>query len=149
MSGISIWHIDRTLSNATTPALSGPRSDGNEEGLCIPQSSSISRASPSDCLVSYLGREAGGLTPPQICGRCILQFLPTGQWSVCVSDVNICIDEAWTAIDRLSAKWKSDRSDKIKQILPTCSHASTIAWLKHLKKKIRWKLHKNAMCCFK
>ena len=32
----SIWTIDRTLSGATTPNQSGPRSDGNEEVLCIP-----------------------------------------------------------------------------------------------------------------
>ena len=50
----SIWPIDRTLSGATIPGQSGPRSDGNESVLRIPQSSSITRASPSDSLVSYL-----------------------------------------------------------------------------------------------
>ena len=34
---------------------SGPGSDGNKELLCIPQSFSITGASPSDCLVSYPG----------------------------------------------------------------------------------------------
>ena len=34
---------------------SGPESDGNEEVLHIPQNSSITRASPSDCLVSNPG----------------------------------------------------------------------------------------------
>ena len=43
------------LSSATTPGQSGPCSDGNEGVLCIPQSSSITEASPSDCLVSYPG----------------------------------------------------------------------------------------------
>ena len=42
-----------TLSGATTPGQSRPRSNGNERVLCIPQSSSITRASPSDCLMSY------------------------------------------------------------------------------------------------
>ena len=42
-------------SDATTPGLSGPVSDGNEGVLHIPQSSSITRTSPSDCLVSYPG----------------------------------------------------------------------------------------------
>ena len=51
----SIWPIDRTLSGATTQDQSGPRSDVNKEVLRIPQSSSISGASPSDCLVSYPG----------------------------------------------------------------------------------------------
>ena len=48
-----------TLSSATTPGLSGPGSDGNKRVLCIPQNSSITGASPSDCLVPYLGRSLG------------------------------------------------------------------------------------------
>ena len=51
-----IWPIDRTLSGATTSGQSGPGSDGNEGVLCIPQSSSITGTSPSDCFVSYLGK---------------------------------------------------------------------------------------------
>ena len=76
----SISPIDRTLSDATTPGQSGPGSDGNEKVLHIPQSSSITGSSPSDCLVSYpehfLG---GGLIPLQRCSLCILQPQPTGQ----------------------------------------------------------------------
>ena len=34
---------------------SGPESDGNEEVLCIPQSSSITKTSASDCFASYPG----------------------------------------------------------------------------------------------
>ena len=45
-----IWPINRTLSDATTPGPSGPRSDGNEEVLRIPQISSITGTSQSDCL---------------------------------------------------------------------------------------------------
>ena len=45
----SFWTIDRTLSGATTPNQSGPGSDGNEEVLHIPLSSSITGTSPSDC----------------------------------------------------------------------------------------------------
>ena len=59
MSNSSIWAIDRTLSGATTPGQSGPRSDANEKVLRIPQSSSITGASTSDCLVSYLGHKLG------------------------------------------------------------------------------------------
>ena len=51
----SIWPIDRTISSATTPGQSGPGSDGNEEVLCIPQSSSIIEAVSSDCFVPYPG----------------------------------------------------------------------------------------------
>ena len=48
----SIRPRDRTLSGATTPGQSGPGSDGTKEVLYIPQSSSITEASPSNCLVS-------------------------------------------------------------------------------------------------
>ena len=41
------------LSGATTPDQSGLGSDGNEGVLRIPQSSSITGTSLSDCLVSY------------------------------------------------------------------------------------------------
>ena len=46
-----------TLSDATTPSQSGPRSDGNEGVLCIPQTPT--GTSLSDCLVSYLGHSLG------------------------------------------------------------------------------------------
>ena len=49
----SIWPMDRTLLDVTTPGQSGSGNDGNEGVLCIPQSSSITEASLSDCLVSY------------------------------------------------------------------------------------------------
>ena len=51
----SIWSTDRILSYVTTPGKSGPGNNENEGILCIPQSSSITGASPSDCLVSYQG----------------------------------------------------------------------------------------------
>ena len=44
-----------TKIGATIPGHSGPGSDGNKGVLRIPQSSSITGTSPSDCLVSYLG----------------------------------------------------------------------------------------------
>ena len=69
-----------TLLGATTPGQSGSRSDGNERVLRIPQSSSITGFSLSDCLVSYPGHSLGrGLTPLQRCSRCILQPQPTGE----------------------------------------------------------------------
>ena len=63
MSNSSISSIDKALSDATTPSQSGPGSDGIEEVLRIPQSSSITGTSPSDCLISYLGRSWGGSYP--------------------------------------------------------------------------------------
>ena len=51
----SVWPIDMTWSGSNTPGQSEPGSDGNEKVLHIPQSSSITGTSPSDCLVSYQG----------------------------------------------------------------------------------------------
>ena len=56
----SIRPRDRTVSGATTPGQSGPRSHDNEMALRILQSSSITGASLSDCLVSYLGHSLEG-----------------------------------------------------------------------------------------
>ena len=66
---------------------SGSGSDSNEGVLHIPQSSSITATSPSDCLVSYSGHslEVGFFTPLQKSSRCILQPQLTGQecnWSM-------------------------------------------------------------------
>ena len=52
----SVWPKDRTLSSAVTLCLSRPVSNGNKRIPFIPQSSSITGASPSDCLVSYPGQ---------------------------------------------------------------------------------------------
>ena len=78
----SIWPIERTLSGAITPGQRGPGSNGNDDILCIPQSSSITGTSPSDCLVSSrtLGR-GGGLTSLQRSSWCILQPQLTGQYT--------------------------------------------------------------------
>ena len=51
----SVWPMDRTLSCTTTTGQSAPGIDGNKGVLRIPQSSSITGASASDCLVSYPG----------------------------------------------------------------------------------------------
>ena len=47
--------IDKTLSGANTLSQSRFRSDSNSGVLHIPQSSSITGNSPSDCLMSYPG----------------------------------------------------------------------------------------------
>ena len=51
----SIWPINRTLSSATTPGLSGTGSNGNKGVLRIPQSSGITGAYSSDYLVLHSG----------------------------------------------------------------------------------------------
>ena len=55
--------MDRVLSGASTPGQSGPGSNGTEEVLHIPRSSSITGTSPSDCLVSYPGHSLRGGLP--------------------------------------------------------------------------------------
>ena len=63
MPNRSTWLIDRTLSGVTTQDQCGPGSDSNEGVLCISQSSNITEASPSDCLVSYTGHSLGDVLP--------------------------------------------------------------------------------------
>ena len=48
--------MDRTLLRATTPVQSRPWSDNYKGVLHIPQSSSLTEASPLDWLMAYLGR---------------------------------------------------------------------------------------------
>ena len=55
----SILLIDRTLSWATILGQSRLGSVGDEGIVCIPQTSSIIWASPSDCLMSYPGPSLG------------------------------------------------------------------------------------------
>ena len=55
---------------------SRPGSDDNEGVLQIPQSSSITGTSPSDCSVSYPGHFLEG-----VCCWCILQFQQTRQYA--------------------------------------------------------------------
>ena len=60
---VSFWPTDRTVSDATTRSQSGSRNDDNEEVLRIPQSSSITVTSRSDCFVLYLGYSLVGSYP--------------------------------------------------------------------------------------
>ena len=71
----SIWSIHRTLSSATTPDQSGPWS--NEEARHIPQSSSFTGTSSSDCLVSYLGHLLGGGVLPLFRGTVSVFYSPS------------------------------------------------------------------------
>ena len=86
MSNSSIWPTDRILSGGTTLDQSGPWCDGNEELLCIPQSSSITGASPSDGWISYPGHALGGGTLPSAEMQSVYSTVPAN-WA---SD-NICL----------------------------------------------------------
>ena len=61
----SVLPINKIPSGATILGQSGPESDGNEGLLRIPQSTSITRTSPSDCIVSYPEDMLVGVTPQQ------------------------------------------------------------------------------------
>ena len=71
-----------SLSGTTTPGQSGPGSDGKKRVLRIPQISSFTGTSQSDCLVLYLEHSLQvGLTPQQRSSWCILESQLTGQLS--------------------------------------------------------------------
>ena len=77
---------------ATTPGQSGPGNDGNEEILCIPQSSSITKASPSDCLMPYPGHTLGRVLP--LCRDAVGVFYSPSRLGKCVCVcvfVGICV----------------------------------------------------------
>ena len=62
--------MDRTLSSAITPGENEPESDGNNGVPRIPQSSSITEASSSDCFMSYPEHSLGwGITHPTVQGH--------------------------------------------------------------------------------
>ena len=71
-----------TLSGATTPEQSEPGSESIERVRRIPQSSSITGASPSDSTVSYQDTRWGSLTPQQTRSQCIQQPKQTGPQTV-------------------------------------------------------------------
>ena len=60
------------LSGATILGESGPGIDSNEGVLRIPQSSSITGTSPSNCLVSYPGHSLGVGLP--LCREAVGKF---------------------------------------------------------------------------
>ena len=61
ISNCSVWPINKTLSDATTPSQNEPGSNGRETVLRIQQNSRITGASPSDCLVAGHSLEERGL----------------------------------------------------------------------------------------
>ena len=91
MSNSFIWPIDRTLSSATTQGQSQLGSKNNEGVLHISQSSRITVASPSVCLVSYPGKLIRGLL---LCRDAVGVFyspncLDSGPWGLCNSLLEI------------------------------------------------------------
>ena len=87
----SIWPIDWNLSDANSPGQSGPGSNDNKGVLCIPQSSTITGASPSDCLCHIQDTRWGSFTFFKRCSQCILQPQPIGPFLEMIRD-------CWNAI---------------------------------------------------
>ena len=83
MINIKKSFLNYITPGATTLGQSGPGSDGNEEVLHIPQSSSITGFSLSDCLVSYPRHLLGESYSSAKMQLCILQIQLTGQRFSC------------------------------------------------------------------
>ena len=73
----SIWPIDRTLSGAATPGQSRPRINGNKGVLSISQSSGITVAAWSYCLMSNSGHWLGDFLP--LCRDAVGVFYSPGR----------------------------------------------------------------------
>ena len=76
-----------TLSGATTLGQSGPGSDGTKGVLHIPQSSSITGTSLSDCLVSYHDTRWGGGSYSSAEKQSVYSTAPA-DWAKSKQDVN-------------------------------------------------------------
>ena len=87
----SIWPINRTLPDATTPGQSEPRSDSNKGVLHIPQSPSITGTSPSD-LVSYTGHLLGSVLP--LCREAVGVFYSPSRLGKVIISVNLVVAAA-------------------------------------------------------
>ena len=71
------------FSSSSTPSQSGPGSDGNEEVLRIPQSSSITGASSSDCLHIEKMLSVYSIVPADwAIGHTFWSYLSSEMWSV-------------------------------------------------------------------
>ena len=75
--------LDRTQSGSITLGQNRPSSDGDEEVLRIPQSDSITKALPSDSLVSYPGHFflGGGEIPPPSAEKQLMYSIATTDWA--------------------------------------------------------------------
>ena len=94
--------------------------------LCIPQSSSITGASPSDCSGSYPGHLLRrGLTPLQRNSQCILQSQPTGLCAYKIILTENLEQEIMAEDNQQEQRWRHERDTK---------------WLtRQLKNKMKWR----------
>ena len=98
----SIWPIDNTLSGVTTLSQPGSGSDDSDWVFSIPQRSSNTRTSPSDCLVSYPLHSLGGVL--SLCRDADGVFYSTSRLVTSLSEmVDIC-----NSLLRSLHQWKVD-----------------------------------------
>ena len=97
----SIWPI------TSTPGQSGHGSQGNEEVLCISQSSRITGTLPSDCLGSYLGHS-----------------LPLSRGAVCVFS-----SPSWLGKNRIGVFYIMVRLECLYQMMTLGSNI--VSWFSH------------------
>ena len=89
-----------TLFKCQNSPISNNSSDGNEGVLPIPQSSSISRTSPSDFFCVISRTIVGGLTPLQKNSRCILQPRPLSRLGP-----SLRVGESYSSAEPPPADW--------------------------------------------
>ena len=126
----SIWPIERTVSGPTTP--SRPETDGNEWVFRIPQSSSITRTSPSIIVVSYPEYSLEGVLP--LCTDAVGVFYSPswlGHRTLIGGVLLLCRDAVGVFY---SPSWLGHRT-LIGGVLPLCRDAVDVfyspSWLGH------------------
>ena len=95
----------RTLSGATTLGQSRPGSDSNEGVLYISQSSCITEALPSNCLVSYPGHSLGEFAEMQL----VYSTDPPANWAketLSVEEKVLELQESSQEKNEFNYKWK-------------------------------------------
>ena len=125
MSNSSIWPIDRILSGATTPGQSGPGTDVSETVLHIPQSSSITEASLSNCSVSYLRRWLREGSSPSAEMQSVYST-PPADWAApftvdCIVMINPLLGESCIFFSLSSQNyWSEDLSETLAATVILC-----------------------------
>ena len=128
MSNCSIRPIDRTLSGATTLDQSGLGSDDNEEVLRIPQSSSLTEASPSDCLVSYPRHLLGeSYSSAEI--QSVYSAAPT-DWAKVVWKTNCCLGLLFPWYQ--DSSWDGKSAIQLSIVLVLQQELPEWSWTQHL-----------------
>ena len=108
-----------TLSGATNQGQSGPGSNGNVGVLHIHQRSSITRTSPSDCLVSYQDTHWGGESYPSAEEQLVYSIAPADWgWGEIIKEDN---EVTYTKLEQkynLTISWKISEGPVVRNIVP-------------------------------